>query len=211
MTPLLVMGTTPYVSVFIDSFETISSMRFAGCIENIDRTRCADRIMDLPIHWHEDIDGLADTHALICALATPARASWVRQMEARGFGFARLIHPGSIMSRRTEFGSGASLDAGAVIAGFSTIGSHVRIGRRASIGHHTTIGSFSTIHPGATISGNCKIGSQVTVGTGAVIIDGIEIGDGAVVAAGAVVIRPVTAGSMVAGNPAIEKRPGHTG
>jgi sugar O-acyltransferase (sialic acid O-acetyltransferase NeuD family) len=206
MNPLLVLGTTPYASVFIDSFEAIEGARFVGCVENMDRARCADRIMGLPVHWFEEIDELAATHDLVCALGTTRRAHWVGQMETRGFGFARLVHPSSVVSRRTELGAGVALDAGMVVAGFSTIGPHVRIGRRASIGHHTTIGAFSTIHPGAIISGNCTIGTQVTIGTGAVVIDGMAIGEGAVVAAGAVVNRPVAARSLVAGNPAVEKR-----
>jgi sugar O-acyltransferase (sialic acid O-acetyltransferase NeuD family) len=204
--PLLVLGTTPYASVFVDSFEAIPDIRFVGFVENLDRARCAGLIMELPVHWFEDIDELAATHDLVCALATPRRAVWIGQMEARGFRFERLVHPSVVLSRRTAIAAGSSLDAGVVVAGFSSIGPHVRFGRRASIGHHTAVGAFTTIHPGATISGNCDIGSGVTIGSGAVVIDGITIGDGAVVAAGAVVIRHVAAGSMVAGNPALEKR-----
>jgi sugar O-acyltransferase (sialic acid O-acetyltransferase NeuD family) len=208
MKPVLVLGTRPYSAVFIDSFEGIPGLRFAACVENMDRSRCAGRVLDLPIRWFEEIDDLRDSHALICTLGTTLREGWVTQMEARGFGFTTLVHPSAVVSRRTALGPGVAVDAGAVIAGFSTLDPHVRIGRRASIGHHTVIGRCSTVHPGSVISGNCRIGRQVTVGTGAVIIDGIEIGDGAVVAAGAVVTRPVEAGAMVAGNPAVLKRAG---
>ncbi|MCV2869045.1 acetyltransferase [Defluviimonas sp. WL0002] len=206
MKPILVLGTTPYAAVFVDSFEACQGVRFDGCVENLDRARCAERILHLPIHWFEDIDPMKDSHLLACALGTTRRADWIAQMEERGFGFATLVHPSSVVSARTEMAAGVSVDMGAVIAGFSTIDAHVRIGRRTSIGHHTMIGACSTIHPGSIISGNCRIGRQVTIGTGAVVIDGIEIGDGAVIAAGAVVNRPVAPRSMVAGNPAGEKQ-----
>lgn len=205
-TPVLVLGTRPYTEVLIDMFEGLPGIRFSGSVENQDRARCGETLAGLPIHWFQDIDALAESHLLTCALATTHRAGWIADMAGRGFGFARLVHPSSVVSRRTELGEGAIVDAGCVVAGFTRIGPHVRIGRRASIGHHGEIGPFTTIHPGAILSGNCRIGASVTLGTGAVVIDGITIGEGAVVAAGAVVNRDVAPRALVAGNPAVEKR-----
>jgi sugar O-acyltransferase (sialic acid O-acetyltransferase NeuD family) len=206
MKPILVLGTTAYATVFIDSFESIAGVEFTGCVENLDRSKCEGSILGLPIYWYEEIDGLRHSHLLACALGTTLRDAWINGMLERGFGFARLLHPSAVVSRRSDLADGVAVDAGTVLAGFTTVAPHVRIGRRCSIGHHTEIGPFTTIHPGSIISGNCKIGRQVTVGSGAVIIDGIEIGDGAVVAAGAVVTRAVEARTMIAGNPATVRR-----
>lgn len=207
MKPILVLGTTAYTEVFIDSFETIPGVEFVGCVENLDHSKCASQtVLGLPIHWFEDIDTLRDSHHLVCALGTTRRAGWIDTMASRGFGFAQLVHGSAVVSRRSPLAEGVAVDAGTVIAGFTTVAPHVRIGRRCSIGHHTNIGPFTTIHPGSIISGNCRIGRQVTVGTGAVILDGIEIGDGAVIAAGAIVRETVEARAMVAGNPAGLKR-----
>lgn len=203
---LLVLGTTPYAQVFVDSFEAVDGVAFVGCVENLDRSRAGQTLGGLPVHWTDDIDDLRADHMLTCALATTARADWIGQMEQRGFGFATLVHPSAQVSRRTELGPGVSVDAGSVLAGLSRIGPHVRVGRRVSLGHHLEIGAFSTVHPGAIVSGNCRLGKRVTVGTGAVIIDGITIGDGAVIAAGAVVTRDVPPRALVAGNPANVKR-----
>jgi acetyltransferase-like isoleucine patch superfamily enzyme len=41
------------------------------------------------------------------------------------------------------------------------------------------------------------------VGAGATVVPGVSIGDGAVIGAGATVLRHVSAGSVVAGTPAI--------
>lgn len=206
MKPVLLLGTTAYAAVFIDSFEAVPGVTFAGCVENLDRGRLADRILGLPVHWYEDIADLRSSHVLACALGTTQRMGWVGRMQAMGFDFATLVHPASVVSARTALAPGVAVDMGSVIAGFSDIGAHVRIGRRVSVGHHTTIGPCSTLHPACVISGNCRIGAQVTIGTGAVVIDGITIGDGAVIAAGAVVTRDVAPRALVAGNPAVEKR-----
>ncbi len=47
-----------------------------------------------------------------------------------------------------------------------------------------------------------RIGDNVWIGMNAVILKGVTIGDNSVVAAGAVVTRPVSANTIVAGNPA---------
>lgn len=49
-----------------------------------------------------------------------------------------------------------------------------------------------------------KIGNRVFIGAGSIILPGVEIGDEAIVGAGSVVTRNVSAGMVVAGNPAHE-------
>jgi len=51
------------------------------------------------------------------------------------------------------------------------------------------------------------IGSDCWIGAGAIILCGVSIGNGSVVAAGAVVTRDVSAGILVAGNPARVVKP----
>lgn len=203
---ILVLGARPYTLVLIDMFEICEDLEFVGAVENMNRERCSERLGDLPIHWTDDIGEFVGTHELVCALGTTLRDRWIEDCTRAGFRFASLVHPSSVVSKRTSAGTGLIVDAGCVLAGYSELHDHVRIGRRASIGHHTVIGPFSTVHPGAVVSGNCTIGRQVTIGTGAVVIDGRTIGDGAVIAAGSVVNRDIPAGVMVAGNPAQVKR-----
>lgn len=203
---LLVLGTTPYTEVLIDMFEALENVSFTACVENLDPDNCLRTLAGLPVLWHQNLAEYRLSHHLICSLGTTRRADWIKEMENAGFRFATLVHPSSVVSRKTALGAGVLVDAGTVIAGFSQIAPHVRVGRRASIGHHSTIGSFSTLHPASVISGNCSIGEKVTIGSGAIIIDGITIGAGAVIAAGSVVIKDVPEKTLIAGNPASVKR-----
>ena len=50
------------------------------------------------------------------------------------------------------------------------------------------------------------IGDNVWIGAGAIILPGVIIGDNSVVAAGAVVTKSVMQGTLVAGNPAVQKK-----
>lgn len=197
---LLVLGARPHALALVDMFSCLSDRHaFVGLVENLDRSRAGEIMEGLPVHWHEDIAGLADNHGLVCGLSTTLRRAWIEECLRQGFRFPPLLHPSSVLSPRTSAGAGVIVDAGCVVAGFTTLRDHCRIGRRCSIGHHTTIGRFSTVHPGCVVSGHCTIGEQVLVGTGAVITDGISIGDGAVIAPGSVVRRPVPERALVAG------------
>lgn len=199
---VLVLGARQYAAVFVDAFDGVGGRKFSGFVENLDRALCAESILGLPVHWIDDIDPFAATHAAICCLGTTLRREFVLQVAARGFDFVSLVHPMAHLSGRAHLGAGSSIDAGAVVAGFASIGAHVRIGRGALIGHHTRVGEFSTVHPGVNVAGCCEIGSQVTLGLGAIVLDNMRIGDGAFVAAGSMVTRHVPPGALVAGSPA---------
>ncbi|CUH83465.1 Putative acetyltransferase EpsM [Thalassovita mediterranea] len=206
-TPLLMLGARAYSEVLLDMFECLSDQySFDALVENQDRANCDTTVGDLPVIWHEDVASYLPTHKMVCALGTTLRNKWIEECEAMGFSFATLVHPSSVVSKRTALSDGVIIDAACVVAGYSTLGPHSRLGRRVSLGHHTKIGAYTTIHPGAVISGNCNIGSQVVLGSGTVVIDGVTIGDGAVTAAGTIVNKDIPPRVLAAGNPASIKR-----
>ena len=208
--PLLMLGARAYSEVLLDMFECLSDrVVFDALVENRDPANCDSTVADLPVIWHEELAAYLGSHKLVCALGTTLRKDWIEDCEAMGFSFETLVHPSSVVSKRTSLSEGVIIDAACVVAGYSTLAPHSRLGRRVSLGHHTHVGSYTTIHPGAIISGNCTIGSQVVLGSGTVVIDGVTIGDGAVTAAGTIVNKDIPARVLAAGNPASIKREGY--
>jgi sugar O-acyltransferase (sialic acid O-acetyltransferase NeuD family) len=113
-----------------------------------------------------------------------------------------LIHPSSIISKRTEFGVGNAVMAGVVINSSVKIGNHCIINTSACIDHDCEIKDFVHISPNASLAGNVKVLEGAQVGIGATIKQNITIGKWAVVGAGAVVIRDVPDNATVVGCPA---------
>lgn len=63
---------------------------------------------------------------------------------------------------------------------------------------------FATITAG--FKGDTRVGNDVWIGSDALILPGVAIGDGAIIAASSVVSRDVAPYTIVAGNPAAERR-----
>ncbi|MCX8021066.1 MAG: acetyltransferase [Chitinophagaceae bacterium] len=116
--------------------------------------------------------------------------------------FTKIIHPSAIVSGFSKIGVGTTVLQGAIIQAQAELGEHVIVNTRASIDHDCRICDYVHIAPGAVLCGTVQVGEGALVGAGSVILPGIQIGAWAVVGAGAVVTRDVSAGSVVAGNPA---------
>lgn len=205
---VLVLGTGDYAAAFADVFDGLADVSIAGFIENLDRQNCNRTILGKPVYWIDEARHLSTDHEAICCLATPERSRFIEAVAAIGFRFATFAHPTAVVSGRSQFLEGVSLDAGVIVSAFTIIGRHVRVGRGATIGHHVTIGDYATIHPGSAIAGKCEIGSKVTIGIGATIVDGCRIGSGSYVAAGSVVTTNIPQDATVRGNPARVVRQG---
>jgi sugar O-acyltransferase (sialic acid O-acetyltransferase NeuD family) len=158
------------------------------------------------------VDDVPPGAECVVAVGEPhARMHAVEKCLAHGLSFARLIHPDTHRSLRVEIGLGSLICAGNILTTNVRVGEHVHLNLACTVGHDVRVGDYTTVAPGVNISGNVTFGQGVYVGTGASIINGassepLVIGDGAVVAAGACVTKPVEAGAMVAGVPAVRKR-----
>jgi acetyltransferase EpsM len=199
---LLILGTRTFAEEVADLAAAILGIEMAGFVENMDRERCREPLLGLPVHWIDEIASLACSHRAVCALSTTFRSRFVEQAARMGLAFVTLKHPTAIVSPRTEVGEGSILNAACVIGSHSTLGPHVIVNRGALIGHHTTIGAYSSIQPGANVAGACSIGEAAYIGMGAIVLDHVTVGAHAVVGAGAVVTRDVPARTQVVGIPA---------
>lgn len=116
--------------------------------------------------------------------------------------FFNLIHPGAIISKNIELGTGNAVMGGVVINSSCKIGNHCIVNTSASIDHDCEIGDYVHISPQAALAGNIKIAEGAQIGIGACIKQNITIGKWSVIGAGAVVVKDVPDHVIVAGNPA---------
>ena len=171
----------------------------------------SDPVNDVPVVMLNDVVAKGDDRFVVAVADAALRRRAAAACGAKGLQPATLVHPRAEASVRNEIGEGSVICAGSVLTTNIRLGQHVQINLDCTIGHDAVLGDYTTLAPGVHVSGNVHIGSDVLVGTGANIIDGsaanpLMIGDGAIIAAGACVTKPVEAGAMVAGVPAVRKR-----
>ena len=105
-----------------------------------------------------------------------------------------LVHwlMGIELDYQTEVGPGLALQHGMGLV----VHQKARIGSGCTLRHGVTLGERLKNGPLPVL------GDRVEMGSNAVVLGGVSIGDGAVVGAGSVVLHDVSAGTVVAGNPA---------
>jgi len=133
------------------------------------------------------------------------RRKVVDKLSNQGWIIETVIHPLAIVSKHASIGYGSFVAPSAVVAPDAAIGRGTIINHGATIDHDCSIGDFCHIAPNATLGGAVAVGHNVLLGSGAVVLPGSRIGENAIVAAGAVVRHDVTAGTLVAGIPAVRK------
>lgn len=202
MKNLILLGTGVFAEEMADLISEGTSHRLVGFAENRDPSRTKETLLELPIHWFEDLPRLEGAPEFLCSIGSTKRSQFTGPVEEMGLPWARFIHPSARLSATSTIGAGSLLSVSVVVAAHTTLGRHVIVNRGALIGHHTEIGDTVTISPGANIGGRVRIGSQCYIGMASVILNDITIGEGAIVGAGAVVTRDVPPHTQVLGVPA---------
>lgn len=133
---------------------------------------------------------------------TGLRMSIYQNYKTRGYQFATVIHPSSIIASDVEIGEGSQIMAGAIIQTGTKIGDNVIINTRASVDHDCIIGSHAHVAPGVTLSGGVEVGEGAHIGTGATVIQGVRIGRNTIIGAGSIVIKNMPEGVTAMGVPA---------
>lgn len=123
------------------------------------------------------------------------------RLAARGWIFAGVRHPSSIVSPRARIGLDAQLLAGCVVQVNASVGVGCIVNTAAVVEHDVVLGMWCHVAPGAVLCGAATLGAACHVGAGAVIRQGVTLGAGTIVGAGAVVVGD-HAGGIVLGSPA---------
>lgn len=199
---IVVLGAGYFAEEVADLISRIPGCRVIGFVEGLERDRCRQPLLGLPVHWIDDLETVRASCRAVCAVGSPRREAFIQQACAQGLKFTTVVHPSAQVSATTHLGEGCIIGAGVVIGAHSQVGRHVIVNRGALIGHHARIGDYVTISPGANLAGKTTIGPSTYVAMGAIVIDEMSIGRGSLIAAGAVVTRNVPDGARVAGVPA---------
>lgn len=198
-TPLLILGAGTFAIETLDIAETIGGFTPLGFVNSLEQPEPGLRHAGLPVFWSEALPYGPGACLLVAGIVSPRRRGLIARMEERGYGFARLIHPSAMISRRATIGVGCVINAGVVISAGATVAEHVIINRGALIGHDGQIGAYTTIGPGANLAGMVRVGAEAIIGVGAVVSDHLTIGARAQVGAGTTVVRNVAEGAVVVG------------
>ncbi len=204
--PIIVLGAGGHAKVVIDAL-LASGAQILG-VTDLDPKTHGESILGIPVLGGDDTlsDHPANTVVLTNGIGSISRVKirWkiFEHFKAKGYAFAKVVHPSAIIAPDVTLGEGAQVMAGAVIQPGTQIGPNTIVNSRASIDHDCIIGDHTHIAPGTTLSGAITVGEAVHVGAGTTVIQGIQIGAECVIAAGSVVLENVSGGAMVAGAPA---------
>ena len=199
---LIILGASLFAEEVADYISKMQEYELVAFVEGINRDRCQQKLLGLPVIWIDDVGTLNKSCKAICAVGSTKRKHFIEQAMNSGVEFVTLVHPRAEVSPTVRLGEGTTVGPGTVIAASTRVGSHVIINRGCLIGHHVEVGDYVTLSPGTNISGKTRIGDLCYIGMGAVILDGISIGRHSVVGAGAVVTKDVPDSVQVLGIPA---------
>ena len=161
-------------------------------------------IMDYPVlggkSWLSDNRNTS----VIIALGNPADrrkvADWLADQGLTDF--ATLIHPATVISKRSHIGPGSIVCPGVVIDAQTEVGKHVVLNKNSTVGHDAKIADCVNLSPSGTLTGNDTIEEGCIIGSNATVIPGIKIGSWSIIGAGSVVNKDLPEKVTAVGVPA---------
>ena len=199
---IIILGASSFAEEVADYISNIERYELVGFVEGLNRKRCQETLLELPISWIDDVAKFDNSYTGVCAVGATKRHGFIQQASSLGLRFSQIMHPEAVVSSTAILSQGIIVGPGTIIAAHTKIGSHAIVNRGCLIGHHVEIGNYVTVSPGANIAGRAKVGDFAYIGMGAIIIDGVSISNNSVVGAGAVVTRDVPEFVQVVGVPA---------
>lgn len=209
---IVIIGAGGHAKEAVAILEQLSNPpKLVGFAEQADRLPDNRTCMGYPCDTREALLKYNPTHYLLAVGNGVARRQLVPDLAQAGLQPFILTAPHVFIGKQVTLGQGCLIYPNSVLTADIIIGDHVHINTGCTISHDCSIGDYTTISPGVHIAGNVRVEEDVFIGIGANIINGtpgapLVIGKGSVIAAGALVKEHVSAGSMVAGVPAMVKR-----
>lgn len=149
----------------------------------------------------EYLKNMRDVYAVCAVGSATVRKKIIDNLADSQVGYATLIDPSVIISKRSHVGEGSIICAGTILTVDISIGKHVIINLDCTLGHDDIINDFVTMYPSANVSGNVEIGECSELGTGTQIIQGKKIVPNTIIGAGAVVVKDIEEKGTYVGSP----------
>jgi sugar O-acyltransferase (sialic acid O-acetyltransferase NeuD family) len=204
---VIVIGAGGHAAVVADAL-LVCGMEVLGFTES-DLRRHNSRYCGLPVLGDdEQVLSAHEPETILLAngvggvQSTELRCKLQTRLESRGWRFATVRHPSSIVSPLAQIEEGVQLLAGSVIQPCAVIGKGSIVNTGAVVEHDVNIGKYVHVAPRALLCGFVKVGSYSHVGAGAVVRQGVNLGEDTVVGAGAVVVKSFPGGGVLIGVPA---------
>lgn len=127
--------------------------------------------------------------------------------------WAVVVDPAATVCSGVNIGRGCFIGPGCVIEPCARLGWGCALLGNVYVSHHSVLRDYVVCANSVSIAGGVNVGRGVFVGANSSIRQYLTIGEGATVGMGSVVTGPVSAGSVVVGNPAkpIERKVGGLG
>lgn len=132
------------------------------------------------------------------------RANIFSFFKNKGYKFANVVHPSTIISPSVKLGEGVQIMAGTVLQTNVSIADNTIVNTSSLLDHDCFICEHVHIAPGCMLSGSVYVGKGSHIGTGTTVIQGIKIGDYCLVGAGSVVLGSLNDYQKAYGVPAKE-------
>lgn len=130
------------------------------------------------------------------------RHALARELRARGYELATVVHASAIVSPAATVAAGAQVLVGAIINSGARIMQDAIVNSGAVVEHDCVVGRGAHLAPRALLGGGAQIGDEAQLGLGAVVLPQVRVGERAIVGAGTVVLSDVLADDIVVGSPA---------
>lgn len=200
---VVLFGTGAMAEVVAVYLRAHSDLRIVG--HTVDAAfRRADRHAGLPlVAWEELEREFPPGEVLLFGPLTYQRMNTVRrdrylEGKARGYGFARFVHPGSHIYADAIGENCLVLEAN-VIQPFVRIGDNVIVWSANHIGHHARIGDHCFIASQVGIAGHVTIGPECYIAGQVGITHGLTIGRACALLNGAFVSQDLGDEAVVSG------------
>lgn len=192
-----ILGCGGHSKVIIDIINEIGTYEIIGMYDDYKE----GFFEDIPILGKiKDVSYAKDIDCFVIAIGNDIIRKKIYEMYI-SLIWETIIHPKTIISKKTKIDIGTVICAGAIIQPYVSIGKQCIINSGASINHETTIGDFTSICPKTTICGQVNIGSCSFIGANSTIIQCLNIGNNCIIGAGSVIIRDVQNNCKIVGNP----------